>query len=576
MIPSINKEARHVCGIGLDKIEEKFPRLFMGMVHHRDTNGDRLTFSDKKWLADIYKDNARYTVYMKCSQVHMTELALCTMYTLAHNKRRGMYILPSSEHRKTFVSDRINRMKDWSPLYEKSLKEGTKDGSDSNVYKTIFGVGWKFVGSNVRKDFFEFPCHALFFDEYDLLNQENIKYAYDRIANTQRPHISKFGNPTRDNFGIHAEWLQSDQREWHVECHCGHEQILDWYTHFVKDVGGSYMLRHITGQPVCEKCGETFDRLGPGRWIALNPGSKVHGYRISRLFVRKTARVAPTQDIFKLYVKFMNAQNDPTALQNFHNNYLAMTYENIDFKITEELLQKCALKDKLTYYDPQVFRSVMGVDQGKVFSCTISIVVDGVLYDVHYADVDEWSDVEDLENKWNVIMTVVDAQGGGYAETRKFIKAKGGRYMCFYRPKDQLKKTFDKTEKTQTVLVNRTELLDLVVKSLKDGKCIIPKDYKQRMRGKWKKQMLESARVTDAGGRPVWTKGTDHFFHSMAYRYLAFLMSGMKNSVHTSQSWHTDREVEKERAVAAEPQERIIGEIVEKPPTPKPKRSWHS
>jgi len=348
LIPGINKEAARLTGIGLDLIEKKFPRLFMGIVHHRDTDGKRLIFSDKKWLADIYKDNSRNLVFMKCSQVHMTEFALCSMYTLARQGKRGMYILPSKEHRKTFVSDRINRMKDWSPLYNDALKEGTSHGSDSDssVYKTIFGTGWKFVGSNIRKDFYEFPCHALFFDEYDLLDQENIKYSYDRIANTKNPIIIKFGNPTRDNFGIHAEWLKSDQREWHVECQCGHEQILDWYTHFVKDTGDGYTLRHPAGMPICEECKEPFNRLGSGQWIALNPGVGAHGYRISRLFTNKSKNDS-AQDILKLFKNFLEAQNDPTSLQNFYNNYLSVTYENIDFKITEELLQKCALKDSI-------------------------------------------------------------------------------------------------------------------------------------------------------------------------------------------------------------------------------------
>ncbi|MCK4500116.1 phage terminase large subunit family protein, partial [Candidatus Babeliales bacterium] len=229
---NINKEAQKIAGIGLDKIEKKYPRLFMGLVHHRTTDGTQMTFSNKKWLTDIYKDNSRFMIFVKCSQVHMTEHALCAMYTFARQGKRGMYVIPSNEHRRTFVADRIDRMKDYSELYDQALKEGTRDGSDSNIYKTLFGVGWKFVGSNVRGDFYEFPCEVLFFDEYDLLNHENVIYAYDRVANCRYPIIWKFGNPTRDDYGIHAEWVESDQREWFVECHCGHEQVLDWHNHF--------------------------------------------------------------------------------------------------------------------------------------------------------------------------------------------------------------------------------------------------------------------------------------------------------------------------------------------------------
>ena len=570
-VPKINRECLALTGAGLDKLEEKYPRLFMALVHHRNTDGDRMTFSDKKWLGDIYKDNARDMIFMKCSQVHMTEHALCAMYTLARQGNRGMYILPSKEHRRTFVADRIDRMKDWSQLYNDCLKEGTRDGSDSNVYKTIFGTGWKFVGSNIRNDFFEFPCSVLFFDEYDLLDQDKIKYAYDRIANARRPIIWKFGNPTRENFGIHEEWLESDQREWHVECHCGHEQIMDWYQHFVKEVPGGFALRHVSGMPICEECNEPFHRLGPGEWKALNPGAKTHGYHITRLFINKAGSKRGAQDILKLFKKFIKAQNDPTALQNFHNNYLAQTYENIDFKIDDALLESCRVKDAIEDYDPTIYRSIMGVDQGKYFTCTISIVVDGVLYDVHYTNVRHWSDVVKLEKDWNVVFTVVDAQGGGYEETRTFCKQKEGRYMCYYRPKDQIKHLYEKADKTSTVLVNRTEILDKVVQSMKNGKTKIPKDFKFRLNGSWSKQMKCPARVTDPNGRPIWTKGVDHFFHSSAYRYIAYLISGMKNSIASSKSWFVDKPIEKERK---EPEATIIGGSASKTETKK-RKSWH-
>lgn len=553
----------------------------MGMVHHKTTSGKQMTFHDKQWLTDIYRDNAHKLVIKKCSQVHMTEHALCGMYTLARKGKRGMYILPSKEHRRSFVADRINRMKDYSRLYEMSLKEGTKDGSDSNVLKTIFGQTWKFVGSNVRKDFFEFPCDVLLFDEYDLLDQDNIAYAYDRIANSRNPYVWKFGNPTIDGEGIDKEYSESDQREWHVQCHCGYEQTLDWYSHFVKEVEDTFILRHPAGMPICEKCGEPFNRLGHGRWIPLNPGSKIHGYKVSRLFVNKSKSNKRghqgSQDILKLFKKFIDAQFEPIKLQNFHNNYLAETYEHADFKITDTLLQKCALKDKIDEYDPTVFRAIMGVDQGKFFTCTISIIIDNVIYDVLYANVKRWKDVEDLEEKYNVIYTIVDAQGGGYAETRDFLTGKSGRYMCYYRSKDRVKETYNKDESTQVVEVNRTEILDLVVKQMKEGKCKIPKNYKSQLNGEWKKQMKASSRVQDTAGRPIWTKGKDHFFHSAAYRLIAKLISGMSNSVLNPSRWHVDNKTAKK---SYEPKEGTIGDSNEQPvvtedkPEKKKKKSW--
>lgn len=568
LIPTPSKTAQEQIGATLEATEKKWPRLFFAIAHHKTTKGEPLTFKDKPWLKAIYQDNANEMVVVKCSQVHMTEHALCAMFTLAHQGKRGMYVLPSKEHRKTFVSDRINRAKDYCSLYKKAIKAGS-DESDSNVYKSIFGRGWKFVGSNVRADFFEFPCEVLFFDEYDQLDQDNLPYAYDRVANVKSPVIWKFGNPTRDDFGISKEWMLSDQKEWHVTCNkCGHEQTLDWYTHFVTPHENTWRLRSINGDPICEECHQSFDRLNHGRWIALNPGSTVSGYRISRLFVDKHKE---PNDIMFLFKMFLKAQGDQSAMQAFHNNVLAVTYENVDFKITCEALRRAAYDGALVF-DPALHRTVMGVDQGKMFTCTISMVWDGELIDVHYANVKRWKDVEELEEQWHVVLTCVDAQGGGYSETRDFVAAKGTRWMVYYRPKDQIKKKYNQLWEEQTIEVNRTELLDIVAKSIMDKKR---RPKKTACAGTVKTspylaQMTASARVQDAGDRPVWTKGKDHFFHATAYNHVAYWISGMyTHSGISSYKWHADQKpVDKLK----ESTERIIGGVPEKPKTQTRKR----
>lgn len=542
----------------------------MGMNHHHTTKGHRLTFADKPWLVDIYKDDCPNKVIMKCSQVHMTEHALCGMFTLARESLRGMYILPSKEHRKTFVKDRIDRQKDFSPVYAAAVKQIRTEG-DSNVYKNIFGAGWKFVGSNIRKDFFEFPCDVLFFDEYDQLTQENIPYAYDRISDSKTPQVWKFGNPTRENFGIHKEFMKSDQKQWYVECDkCGHEQVMEWKTHFIEKVDNRWELRFKTGQPQCEQCKSAFDRLGNGKWVCMKPKSKISGFRISRLFVNKHGN---SQDMFLLFEKFIECQGNPSDLQNFYNNYLAETYENADYKLTMTTLSRCAMTRPMTEYDPNIYRSIMGVDQGKNFTCVISIVLEGLTYDIEYREVRTWSEIDSLERTFNVSYTVVDAQGGGYAETRDFVKQKGSRYMCYYRPKDQVKKTYNLNPESQVVEVNRTELADLMVQKIKQKKHFIPQDFEHMVNGEYVKQMLSPARIIDAGGRPIWTKGKDHFFHASIYRHVALLVSGMRNSQSGITSWRTKRSIEPKRTTVGE---LLIGGGSRLIISKKPRKSWYS
>lgn len=522
-------------------VDAKWPRLFMALTHHRTTKGERLTFADKKWLETIYKDNNSRMVIIKCSQVHMTEHFLCAMFTLAKKGLRGLYIMPTNEHRRPFVQDRIDRLKDCSPEYTRALHPGRSyRAADSNVYKSIFGSGWKFVGANVRKNFFEFPADVLIMDEYDLLDQTNIPYAYDRIADSKVPHVYRFGNPTTDGTGISKAYQESTQNEWFVSCcHCGHEQILDWYHHFVHEIGSFYQLRNNDGHPICLKCGKPFDRLGPGRWHAQNPESEISGYRISRLFVHKSDADI-IGDLDSLFPKFLESQGNETLLQNFHNNYLGQPYESFELRLSESMLQTCAARAPIRFEQNEDFRTVAGIDQGRKFTIVISAVVDNVLHDIAYEVCDTWDQVYSLLDTYNTTTAVVDAQGGGYAETRNFVRRRQGAWMCYYRRQDQIKKAYELDHGQLVVGTNRTEILDSMVATFKNKKVVIRHDWLSAVNGSYASEMQVPKRIMDAGGRIVWTKDVDHFFHASAYRYLAWLISGMSNSAAIKRSAHVD------------------------------------
>ena len=554
-------------------MEAKWPKLFMAITHHRTTGGDAMIFVDKPWLEEIYKDDNDRMVIIKCSQVHMTEHFICAMFTLARRGLRGIYILPTNEHRRPFVADRINRLKDNSPQYRNAVKEAGS-GSDSNVYKTIFGEGWKFCGANVKRNFFEFPADVLIMDEFDLLDQDNIQYAYDRLANSDYPHIFKFGNPTSEGVGIDREWRDSNQCEWFVKCHhCGAEQILDWYRHFVEKDGPSYKLRHSKGYPICTNCHKPFDRCGAGRWIAQKPESTISGYRISRLFVNKSSTdiVGHPQD--SLYVKFKKAVGSPTKMMNFHNNYLGVTFDNYEYKLTEALMQKAAAEVPVEFESN--YRTLVGIDQGRLFTVVISVVVDGVLYDVSYTVCNTWDELEALITTMNAETVVIDAQGGGYADTRAFVRRQANRWMCYYRPKDQVKTEYNLKYEENVVETNRTEILDTMVNQFRDDKIVIRSDWKSACAGAYADEMQVPQRKVDAAGRAVWTKGTDHFFHAAAYRTLALMISGMTNSAEIKDAdWYIDRD-QKKVNVQNILEGGTIGDVPEDQLKPKPRKSWH-
>jgi hypothetical protein len=533
--------------LGLQQIRAKWPTLYTALKYHRTTRGDALTFSDKKWLRKLYQDDAPQIVIRKCSQVGITEYAICRMITLAQQGKRGMYLLPDDSWRATFVADRIDGLMDRVPAYKRIIGHAEKT-MDSRQFKLIHGVAWKFAGSHAKtagstgqdtkkpKAAFEYQASVLIFDEYDEHEQADLIYFNDRLADEVNPIVMKFGNPTIEGRGIADEFRKSDARRWNVTCQCGHEQELLWDKHFVwKDDGGTWRLRNEDGRPTCEKCGVAFDRLGSGRWVAGNPDAKVHGYAISRLFVFKSAH-----DILDLFDKFIDAQGNQSKLQNFYNNWLGETYENADEQITEGLLSLASVKGPETLggwaATPQ-HRLVAGIDQGKNFHIRISELVNGARVPRYVGILTTWDQVNSVLDEYRVGCAIVDAQGGGYAETRRFVEQREGAFMCYYRPKDQVKTLYNIDNGKQIVEVNRTELCDLLVSSLKDGSYLVPKDFASIHGGEFKRQMMTPVRTLDAGGRPVWTKGIDHFFHASVYETVAVLVSGMSSSIASDRSW---------------------------------------
>lgn len=537
--------------LALQQIKAVYPRLHSAMAHHRTTRDERLTFKDKPWLKAIYKDQAKTIIIQKCSQVGITEFALCAMFTMAEQGRRGMYLLPDDDWRATFVTDRIDGLMNRCPKYKAAVVAYTEDGkeADNKQIKSIFGNAWKFAGTNAKtagskksdiknpKAAFEFQASAIILDEYDQHEQENLIYFYDRLADEVDPIIFMFGNPTITGTGINLEFQKSDQKYWHVSCHCGHNQVLDWYKHFVTELkSGRYELKNEQGHPVCEECGEAFERCGKGEWIKHNPSALSSGYAISRLFVHRR----PT-DIVELFEKFIDGLSHPRKAQNFHNNWLGMPYENTSVKLTEPLLDK-ATEDLATLNGFNIgglLTLVAGMDLGKDKHIRASEVIEGVRFARFIGTLTSWDDVEHFITEYCIGPFVVDAQGDGYQEVRDFVlKDPANRSMCFYNLKDTVNKPFIRDDETGVVRTNRTEMLDTGVDHFKRGLIKHPGDWAYIDNGDYRKHLLAPVRILDpTGTRPIWSKpgdGGDHYFHATCgYETLAMLVSGIYNSYQT-------------------------------------------
>lgn len=520
-------------GEGLKYIQKKWPRLYNAMEYHRTTHDEVLTFSDRPWLMDIYKDNSRNLLIMKCAQVGISEMAISYVFTFARQGLRGLYVLPDDNKVGKFVQDRIDSHQT-NVKYKDAFGKKSKKEADSTSIKIIYGRTWRFAGAMNRKNFFEFQADVRIIDEYDLcVLYGNLPYSRDRILGSKNPHNIIFGNPEIMDGGIHREFLRSTANEWHVECDkCKAWQVLEWRKHFVRETGDrEWELRFPDGSPECEHCHKPFNRLGNGLWIPKNPDSKVSGYHVTRLFADVREDIDGVNLITSLFQEFMDAQGDAVELERFFNTAIGEPYKSEESGLDEQALDKVAIAPSINIITPsgdssRLITTVAGVDQGADFHYVIAKIENKKKYVLQFGTVYKWSTLREILHNYNVSTCVVDAQGGGYAEVRDFVQSYDGGWMCYYRPKDQVKGPYDLDWGTNVVVTNRTESLDNLVGEIRKENFLIPKNYKIISSGQYLKQMIKPRRVIDVRGLAVWTKGEDHYFHASGYCNLAARING--------------------------------------------------
>lgn len=508
-----------------------------------------LNFANRPWLVDIFKDQSDQIVIPKSSKTGITEWLIIDIFDNARKGKNIMSILPTTDVRNRFVTSRIDPIVARVPFYRAGMTQYKKD-VDAKSLKTFFGSICNFAGSNSKASFYEFDADILNFDEFDQCDQLNLQLAYDRIGMAKKEEWRKVGNPTIAGFGIDEDYELSDKKIWFIKCHhCNEWQYLDWYVQFVREVNkGEFELidklneSQGDARAICLKCAKPIDRLAKGSWVAEHPDRKISGFNVSRLFgVPGNDHPGYIRPIIREeFALFLKAYGDPSKEQTFHNNRLGVVYSSSGNKITRDLIKSCVVDD---YTMPEFIdrkkepdtRCSMGVDVGKHFHVHVSKVTreaDGrkIRRKVFVGHVNSLENVEDLENKYNVKRTVVDGMPELHM-VRQFVKAKPGRFACFYnkgvdKPDDELDKKYQK----RIMRANRTESMDASYADHQTGKVHYPKNYMSLDGGDFVKQMEASTRVWNEDRKVFeWVEGNkpDHHRHADNYDKLAAdMMSG--------------------------------------------------
>jgi len=262
-----------------------------------------------------------------------------------------MYTLPTSGDAKDFVLSKFD------PIIQTSQKLRDKVWKDPLSRRAVYSAGLKRIGGShffFRGSWAEHAAQTidadiLVVDELDFQKPEVRDMYEERLAGSGSDDIIYWiGTPTLPQWGISEIFDRSDQRQWHIACpKCKKEQFLTWPDNV------SFKKQTF----ICKFCRTDFsdeDRKN-GRWIAMNPESKIHGYQITRMM----APWVPASKMIESYHK--------KPVKDFYNYNLGLPYIEKTQQFSRDDFQKAIFGDD----EEAAFvkeKSFIAIDQGNNFN----------------------------------------------------------------------------------------------------------------------------------------------------------------------------------------------------------------
>ena len=486
----------------LMKAAELYPYTWVLQNNIKTSNGMPFEFTDHPFMIDVFNDMSPLQVGLKAPQVGWTETMIVKSFYVAHEKKKDIiYTLPTDTDIKEMAGGKVNRIVAQNP----KLKKWVKD-HDSVEQK---GVGDNIIyyrGTWTQKAAMMVSSDCNIHDETDASNPAVITQYETRLAAKAGGMRWYFSHPSLAGHGVDVYWQQSDKKEWFINCQsCKAEFDLQWPRNIDKEKG--IYICHICNVEL------TDDARRNGRWQKTSEGL-FSGYHISQMMCPWITAA-----------KIVEAFNDPLKnKQYFYNYVLGLPYIGGDDVISPQTV----LKNCVSEVNDQSSRIIIGVDTGLPIHY-VCLNKDGVFY---YNTCENYNDLEKLLNRWPKSILVSD-QGGDLIGIRQLQQKFNGRvFLCYYRKdrKSQETITWGEHEKYGEVVVDRNNMLTLIVEQLRDlGRLRLngsPEEwqefanhfgniYREKIVVKETKDKDDSSLY---GNQYVWKRnGADHFVHSLLY-----------------------------------------------------------
>lgn len=358
--------------------------------------------------------------------------------------------LPTDGDVNVMVGGKMNRMIANNPCMLADVKD-----KDSIEQKAIGKSMIYFRGTFTKKAATMVTADRLSHDEKDSSKLDIIADYQARLQHSKFKQTHTFSHPSLPEVGVHADWLQSDQKEWFVKCpHCSKWQYLSWNLENPNKMSIDLKRREF----ICKKCKgvlRTKDRA-MGQWVAKYPDRKWSGYHIPLL-------IAPWITAGEIIDKFNHKDTTP---EFFYTKILGLPFADG----TSKLLRQDFIKN-LTgqgWSAGENERVVIGIDTGLRLDYVIGNQK-GLFYQ---GDCKDYAELDLLMKRYPRAIAIIDA-GGDLIGSRAFSEKWVGRvFLCSLAGDRKTKELvkWGKGDESGAVTADRNRMIQLVVDEFRSSR----------------------------------------------------------------------------------------------------------
>mgnify|MGYP003412270261 CR=1 FL=1 len=529
------------------------------------------SFHEHEYQIDLLNETCHEAFYQKCSQVGASELFVRMKLAMLGMSEAltVIYVLPTRTFAQRFAKGRVDPIILNSPALRSLLNKDV----DSNEMKQFGNCFLYISGSYGQSSAISVPAQALFWDEVDFCNQQNLTTFRSRMGHAKEDDlwfIRGFSTPTVFDYGINAYFKKGSQAFYGVWCRKCKDYVQVDFFRDLKVPGFEQSLlewdkEHLNDPTVhpdkckfhCQHCTSELlwqDFLDPTRrkWIHTFADRRIKSYQISPFDVPainppwRTLQQVEDYEVksdwvnFKVGVPFEDASSSfmvekanmsdgPELMPPLTHRELHQYMEEYElYDSTEKFLE-------WMFKQPQIANScVMGTDVGKTSWFTIMHIGDSDQRKVIHAERAQSSAGSLLHRfvylfwTYGCITGVIDA-GPDFTLSQAVTRALPGvTWAAYYaQQKDNQMARLDLKEEQRVVSVLRTRSFDLLVSAFNGGRLPTVKLQEEeafRQHLKAVKRVVDIVDENEKGTkeRAKWIHtGDDHFCHSLNYANVA-------------------------------------------------------